>query len=66
MTNRKIEYWVIPPESDSEFVASMEEVLDICATPYNPNCRVVRIGRAAARPIVQRNPDADFSYTPTR
>ena len=29
MTNRKIEYWVIPPESDAEFVAGMEEVLDI-------------------------------------
>ena len=22
MTNRKIEYWVIPPESDAEFVAA--------------------------------------------
>jgi DDE superfamily endonuclease len=41
MTNRKIEYWVIPPESDAEFVASMEEVLDIYATPYDPNCPVV-------------------------
>lgn len=28
MTNRKIEYWVIPPETDSEFVAHMEEVLE--------------------------------------
>jgi hypothetical protein len=37
MTNRKIEYWVIPPESDAEFVASMEEVLDIYAMPYNPD-----------------------------
>jgi len=27
MTNRKIEYWVIPPEADGEFVAHMEEVL---------------------------------------
>ena len=37
MTNRKIEYWVIPPESDAEFVASMEEVLDIYAIPYDPD-----------------------------
>ena len=37
MTNRKIEYWVIPPESDAEFVASMEEVLEIYAMPYNPD-----------------------------
>ena len=36
MTNRKIEYWVIPPEADAEFVAGMEEVLDTYATPYDP------------------------------
>lgn len=28
MTKRMINYWVIPPENDAEFVASMEEVLD--------------------------------------
>jgi hypothetical protein len=36
MTNRKIEYWVIPPEADGEFVAHMEEVLEIYEKPYNP------------------------------
>ena len=36
MTNRKIQYWVIPPEADAEFVASMEEVLETYARPYNP------------------------------
>ena len=36
MTNRKIEYWVIPPEADAEFVANMEEVLDTYAKPYDP------------------------------
>ncbi|MEO6436865.1 MAG: IS630 family transposase [Tepidisphaeraceae bacterium] len=36
MTNRKIEYWVIPPESDAEFAASMEEVLETYAQPYDP------------------------------
>jgi len=35
MTNRKIEYWVIPPEADSEFVAHMEEVLETYEKPYN-------------------------------
>ncbi len=35
MSNRKIEYWVIPPEADSEFAASMEEVLDVYARPYD-------------------------------
>jgi hypothetical protein len=28
MTKRKIDYWVIPPEADGEFVAGMEEVLE--------------------------------------
>ena len=28
MTGRKIQYWVIPPEADAEFVAQMEEVLE--------------------------------------
>jgi hypothetical protein len=41
MTNRKIEYWVIPPEADAEFVAGMEEVLDIYARPYDPACPVL-------------------------
>lgn len=36
MTNRKIEYWVIPPEADAEFAAGMEEVLDTYALPLNP------------------------------
>jgi hypothetical protein len=35
MTNRKIEYWVIPPNADSEFVASMELVLDTYEKPYD-------------------------------
>lgn len=41
MTNRKIEYWVIPPEADAEFVAGMEEVLDTYARPYDPACPVL-------------------------
>jgi len=36
MTNRKIQYWVIPPEADAEFVANMEEVLETYAKPYDP------------------------------
>lgn len=41
MTNRKIEYWVIPPEADAEFAASMEEVLETYALPYDPGCPVL-------------------------
>ena len=41
MTNRKIEYWVIPPKADAEFVANMEEVLETYEKPYDPACPVV-------------------------
>src|SRR5213594_55872 len=36
MTKRKIEYWVIPPEQDAEFVACMEDVLETYAEAYDP------------------------------
>ena len=36
MTKRKIEYWVIPPEADAEFVAGMEDVLETYAKAYDP------------------------------
>ena len=36
MTRRKIEYWVIPPDQDAEFVACMEDVLEIYETAYDP------------------------------
>jgi hypothetical protein len=41
MTKRKIDYWVIPPEADGEFVASMEQVLETYAQPYDAKHPVV-------------------------
>jgi hypothetical protein len=41
MTRRKIDYWVIPPEADGEFVAHMEQVLDTYAQPYDSRYPVV-------------------------
>jgi hypothetical protein len=41
MTNRKIEYWVIPPKADGEFVAHMEQVLETYEKPYNSACPVL-------------------------
>jgi hypothetical protein len=41
MTKRMIEYWVIPPEANAEFVASMEEVLETYAKAYDPACPVL-------------------------
>ncbi len=37
MTKRMVQYWVIPPEADAEFVANMEEVLEVYERPYDPN-----------------------------
>jgi hypothetical protein len=36
-----IEYWVIPPEANAEFVANMEEVLEVYERPYDPDYPVV-------------------------
>lgn len=41
MTKRKVDYWVIPPEGDGEFVASMEQILETYAQPYDAHCPVV-------------------------
>jgi len=41
MTSRKIEYWVIPPQADAEFVAGMEDVLETYEKAYDPNCPVL-------------------------
>lgn len=41
MTKRKIEYWVIPPDQDAEFVANMEDVLETYAQAYDPEQPVV-------------------------
>ena len=41
MTPRKIQYWVIPPEANGEFVACMENVFETYAQPYDPPFPVV-------------------------
>ena len=33
--------WCIPPEQNADFVAKMEDVLDVYAMPYNENCPVI-------------------------
>jgi hypothetical protein len=56
MTKRKIQYWVIPPESDSEFVASMEDVLDIYALPYNESIPVLCMDEQPVQLLNERRP----------
>jgi hypothetical protein len=41
MTKREIEYWVIPPEEDGEFVTHMEEVLETYEKAYDPAAAVL-------------------------
>jgi hypothetical protein len=41
MTKRKIEYWVIPPEADGEFVAAMEDVVEVYTRPYDASLPVL-------------------------
>jgi len=41
VTGRKLEYRVIPPKADAEFVANTEVVLDTYATPYDSRHPVV-------------------------
>jgi hypothetical protein len=35
MTKRKIQYWVIPPKADAEFVAHLEEVIETYEKPFD-------------------------------
>lgn len=58
MSNRKLQYWVIPPEADAEFVAAMEAVLDTYEKAYDPDHPVlcmdeqpVQLIRETRRPI---------------
>ena len=65
MTNRKIEYWVIPPEADAEFVAGMEQVLDTYATPYDPAYPVLCMDEQPVQ-LIEGDAYADSSDQRTR
>lgn len=67
MTQRKIEYWVIPPEADAEFVASREEVLETYEKPYDPACPVICLDEQPVQLIKEtRVPVAGTSEHPRR
>lgn len=40
-TKKHLEYWVIPPEANAEFVAHMEDILDVYSRPYDANVPVL-------------------------
>ena len=41
MTQRKIQYWVIPPKQNAQFAANMENILSIYKRPYDQQFPVV-------------------------
>jgi hypothetical protein len=43
VTGHKLQYWVIPPKADAEFVADMEVVLDTYAQPYDARFPVLNM-----------------------
>ncbi len=51
MNQRKIEYWVIPPKKNSEFVAVMEDILDLYKQPYDEKYPVVCMDEQPAQLI---------------
>ena len=72
MTKRKIEYWVIPPEQDGEFVACMEEVLETYAQAYDPQqpvlcmdeqpVQLLKETRVPIPPTKQHGKRVDYEY----
>ena len=56
MTQRKIQYWVIPPQADAEFVAHMEQVLDLYQKPYDPDCPVVCMDEQPVQLVKETRP----------
>jgi hypothetical protein len=72
MTQRKIQYWVIPPEADAEFIAAMEDVLDTYEQPYNRDFPVlcmdeqpVQLHKEVRKPIAATKRHArrvDYEY----
>jgi hypothetical protein len=67
MTNRKIQYWVIPPTADAEFVANMEEVLETYAKPFDPARPVLCMDEQPVQLVKEtRQPIAGTAKRPRR
>jgi DDE superfamily endonuclease len=72
MTKRKIEYWVIPPKQDGEFVACMEEVLETYEKAYDPQqpvlcmdeqpVQLLKETRVPIEPTKEHGKRVDYEY----
>jgi len=49
------EQWVIPPKKNAEFVAAMEDVLEVYQRPYNPSRPVVCLDEQSKQLVKQVN-----------
>jgi len=49
----RVKQWCLPPEASAEFVAKMEDVLDVYQKPYEPLMPVVCIDEASRQLIIQ-------------
>jgi len=56
MTKQKIEYWVIPPEADAEFVANMENVLETYEKPYDSSRPVICMDEQPVQLVKETRP----------
>ena len=67
MTKRMIDYWVIPPENNAEFVACMEDVLDVYHRPYDSHRPVLCMDEQPVQLIKEtREPIAATASHPKR
>jgi len=66
MTNRKIEYRVIPPKADGEFVAHMEVVPDTYAQPYDERFPVLCMDERPVRLLKETRAPPEATKTRPR
>lgn len=67
-----MQYWVIPPQEDAEFVARMEDVLEVYERPHDPQqpvvcmdeqpVQLVKETRASLPATVERPRRVDYEY----
>lgn len=61
------EQWVIPPEKNAEFVAAMEDVLEVYQRPYDPKRPVVCLDETSKQLVCEsRHPVSAKPGTPAR
>jgi hypothetical protein len=59
VTKRLVEYWVIAPEQNAEFVACMEEVLEVYARPHDPKRPVVCMDEQPVQLLKETRPSLE-------